>query len=80
MKESTIEAIGSIIIVLGFTALIAGIFYPVIFAIYGAYIIIRALYAKFIEKETLDTQSIVVLGLIGPLGLLAELLDKYRYY
>ena len=76
MNRKATESIIEITTIIGVTVLISGVFYPVIFAIYFAYIGLRALYAILIEREPLCGPSLVVLGLIGPLGAIAEIADN----
>ena len=79
MNEKTTEAIIGTTTVVGITILIFGVFYPIIFAIYFTYIGLRALYAMLIEREPLCGPSIAVLGIIGPLGVIAEIADNLKH-
>lgn len=79
MNDKITEAITGIATVVGITILISGVFYPVIFAVYLAYIVLRALYAMLIEREPLCGPSLAVLGLIGPLGAIAEIADNLNH-
>lgn len=69
------DKINSVLMSLGIAIFIAGIFYPIIFAVYLIYCVGRLLIQRFVEKEQADVFVVVSLLLTGPLSGVAELVD-----